>query len=68
MARPEAAMSSATRPAQACKCTPRCEYAPDEIDDEHCDHGVHVDDHHGCTECLTERADFLLDQKREGCL
>lgn len=37
----------------------------DEADDA-CDHGVSHDDHHGCGECAAERADFMLDQAKEG--
>jgi hypothetical protein len=62
------ARNSATRPAQVCKCEPPCEYAEGEINDDHCEHGVSVDDHHGCAECAAERADFMLDQQREGVL
>jgi hypothetical protein len=50
----------------ACNCTPRCVYAPGEINDDHCEHGKHVDDHHPCFECATALAEFQADQMREG--
>ncbi len=37
-----------------------------DLADDCCDHGISHEDHHGCVECVTERADFLLDQMREG--
>jgi len=61
-----ASRATETRTLQPCNCIPPCEYAADEINDDHCDHGVSHDDHHGCAECAMERADFMLDLAREG--
>ena len=35
-------------------------------DDGCCAHGVHEDNHHGCTECAMERAEAMADLRREG--
>ena len=44
----------------------RREVVPEDEAHDACDHGVSHDDHHGCGECLAERADFMLDQAKEG--
>ena len=46
----------------------RREVVPDDEADDACVHGVSHDDHHGCGECLCDRADFMLDQAKEGGL
>jgi hypothetical protein len=51
--------------APACNCTPPCVYDAGEINDDHCEHGELIDDDHPCGECLTDRADWLLDAMRE---
>jgi hypothetical protein len=38
----------------------------EKADDGYCDHGVHEDNHHGCTECAMERAEVMRDLRREG--
>jgi len=40
-----------------------CEF---EEEDDRCIHGVSSEDHHCCVECAMERADAMLDLKREG--
>ena len=52
--------------AAVCNCTPPCVYDAGEINDDHCEHGVHVDDHHGCAECAAGGGDWLGDQMKEG--
>lgn len=43
-----------------------CELEEEELEEEEaCDHGTSVDDHHGCIECAIERADWMLDDARE---